>query len=418
MVSATQRLLRYSFTDIYHRGCVTPVQLERVIEQIGGLDGLDLDSDLDILDGWEELPEWAQTKVKNSLINGHVDDEDWKGVSHGCLISLPSLTHTFTQEPELNRPGMKGINKRTPKKKAADDESGEEAEEDSPSKSKKGSRKKKAAASDDEDDEPAPKKKKTAAKKRKAIDDDDDGEAEEAPPKKRATKGKKTAVPEDDEVNEAKPAKKKAARGKKAAVKDESEEEAAPEPPKKKARSRKVKAESDAEEADKSVVPQNDGSTEVDTKKAGKRSTGKKGSKRAAAANEDEGPQDKLETNPAKAEKTSRAKKAKTELTTEDAAEQEPAPKPTKASRSKKAKEEHVEEEEVLDATDKKKQAKKSRGKKANLVVPVPEDEQTSDVQPEGPDTAVTTAAIDEAEEKGKKKSRKGRAARRSDSKT
>lgn len=60
---------------------MTPQQIANIIDQIGGLDGLDVNNDLDILDGYDELPQWAQDKIKDALVNGHVDDEDWKGVS-------------------------------------------------------------------------------------------------------------------------------------------------------------------------------------------------------------------------------------------------------------------------------------------------------------------------------------------------
>lgn len=46
---------------------------------------MDLDEDLDCLDGWDELPDWARSKIKDSLVNGHVADEDWKGVSFRSL---------------------------------------------------------------------------------------------------------------------------------------------------------------------------------------------------------------------------------------------------------------------------------------------------------------------------------------------
>lgn len=39
------------------------------------------DTDYDCLDGYEELPEIYQDKVRKALEQGHVDDEDWKGVS-------------------------------------------------------------------------------------------------------------------------------------------------------------------------------------------------------------------------------------------------------------------------------------------------------------------------------------------------
>lgn len=38
--------------------------------------------DMDLIDGYDELPADAQEKVERALQQGHVDDEDWKGVSH------------------------------------------------------------------------------------------------------------------------------------------------------------------------------------------------------------------------------------------------------------------------------------------------------------------------------------------------
>jgi hypothetical protein len=35
-----------------------------------------------MVDGYEELPAEYQEKVNFALENGHVPDEDWKGVSH------------------------------------------------------------------------------------------------------------------------------------------------------------------------------------------------------------------------------------------------------------------------------------------------------------------------------------------------
>lgn len=36
--------------------------------------------DMDMVDGFEELPEELQEKVKRALEQGHVDDADWNGV--------------------------------------------------------------------------------------------------------------------------------------------------------------------------------------------------------------------------------------------------------------------------------------------------------------------------------------------------
>ena len=39
------------------------------------------DDDIDMVDGYDELPEDAKDKVRRALEQGHIDDEDWKGVS-------------------------------------------------------------------------------------------------------------------------------------------------------------------------------------------------------------------------------------------------------------------------------------------------------------------------------------------------
>lgn len=44
------------------------------------VEGLDLDNDLDVLDGWDELEEESQEKIKQAIRDGHVADDDWKGV--------------------------------------------------------------------------------------------------------------------------------------------------------------------------------------------------------------------------------------------------------------------------------------------------------------------------------------------------
>ena len=36
--------------------------------------------DMELVDGFDTLPEWAQEKVKRALEQLHVDDEDWNGV--------------------------------------------------------------------------------------------------------------------------------------------------------------------------------------------------------------------------------------------------------------------------------------------------------------------------------------------------
>lgn len=56
------------------RGCVTPKQIANLIESSGG--------DTDMVDGFDEVPAEYQEKVTFALENGHIPDEDWKGVSH------------------------------------------------------------------------------------------------------------------------------------------------------------------------------------------------------------------------------------------------------------------------------------------------------------------------------------------------
>jgi hypothetical protein len=68
-------------SDDRGRGCVTPLQIGNLQEQVGPLDDLDLDDDLPrIIDGYDEIDDEAREKIKFALQNGHVPDEDWKGV--------------------------------------------------------------------------------------------------------------------------------------------------------------------------------------------------------------------------------------------------------------------------------------------------------------------------------------------------
>ena len=40
------------------------------------------EGDEEMIDGLDEIPEELQEKVKRALEEEHVDDDDWKGVSH------------------------------------------------------------------------------------------------------------------------------------------------------------------------------------------------------------------------------------------------------------------------------------------------------------------------------------------------
>ena len=52
---------------------MTPKQIENLLETCDG--------DTEMVDGFDELPAEYQEKVAYALKNGHVADEDWKGVS-------------------------------------------------------------------------------------------------------------------------------------------------------------------------------------------------------------------------------------------------------------------------------------------------------------------------------------------------
>lgn len=54
------------------RGCVTPNVIANMKEESG--------MDPDLIDGYEDLPEEDQKRLMKALEQGHVDDEDWKGV--------------------------------------------------------------------------------------------------------------------------------------------------------------------------------------------------------------------------------------------------------------------------------------------------------------------------------------------------
>jgi hypothetical protein len=56
-----------------HRGCVTPMQIENLVDTCGG--------DTDLVDGYDELPAEYQEKVDFALANGHIPDEDCTRVS-------------------------------------------------------------------------------------------------------------------------------------------------------------------------------------------------------------------------------------------------------------------------------------------------------------------------------------------------
>ena len=89
------------------RGCVTPKQIVNVKNSIDG--------EPNNLDGYEDLPEDLQEKISKALEDGHVADEDWRGVR--TQISVFKSATYFGKDIEMNRTGKNGF--RTPETKKA-----------------------------------------------------------------------------------------------------------------------------------------------------------------------------------------------------------------------------------------------------------------------------------------------------------
>ncbi|RAK98270.1 uncharacterized protein BO80DRAFT_362068, partial [Aspergillus ibericus CBS 121593] len=173
----TERFQSYAWR---HWGCVTPKIIANMIETVGDANESG-ERDYTALDGYEELPQDAQAKVRKALEQGHVDDEDWKG------------------DVELNRPGKSGFRKRAPKKATVSDRA----------ETKQTPKPKKSAS-----EKPTPQSRKRArAESKEGAEPEADGdEAKETPkPKKprksstpKPTPAEKAEVKEDEGKSESK----------------------------------------------------------------------------------------------------------------------------------------------------------------------------------------------------------------------
>ncbi|KAL8716337.1 MAG: hypothetical protein Q9220_000242 [cf. Caloplaca sp. 1 TL-2023] len=141
-----------------HWGCVTPTQLAGIKDALEG--------DMEMFDGYEELPDDLKEKVKSAVEAGHVNDDDWRG------------------DVEQNRPGKRGFRSPAAKKKKQKENQEENADEQgdqspSQSKPKKRARTKKEPSAEDDLEEPARKKAKATTKKATKIknEDEDGGDA-------------------------------------------------------------------------------------------------------------------------------------------------------------------------------------------------------------------------------------------------
>lgn len=73
MYSAGNTTCKLTPTQWRHWGCVTPSVIHNW--------KITSDGDMDLVDGYDELPAELQEKVKRAFDQGHVDDEDFTGVS-------------------------------------------------------------------------------------------------------------------------------------------------------------------------------------------------------------------------------------------------------------------------------------------------------------------------------------------------
>lgn len=245
------------------RGCVTPYQLTQWQEVTDG--------DMELVDGLEELPEELQEKVIKAIDQGHVDDEDWKGVSRAPtphVIQLICLGRrhesrwqqevpcSAVQEAQGCRRGEK-LHESFAKSANEQKDGGESEPElpDSPVKKKTAA--KKAPAKKAQLDGDSPPAKKPAAKKGRTKKEDDDQVAD--PPVKKGRGRPRKPVPMESESE----------------IDDGDESEATPPPKKKRAPAKKKAAEVevDNDDEDEDVAPK--------TKPAGKKKAG--GAKKAAA---------------------------------------------------------------------------------------------------------------------------------------
>ena len=63
-----------------------------------------INDDFDYLDGYDELPDDLQETVRKAFEQGHVDDEDWRGVPYFRIMEENLVTDVL-QDVEQNRTG-------------------------------------------------------------------------------------------------------------------------------------------------------------------------------------------------------------------------------------------------------------------------------------------------------------------------
>ncbi|KAK3110866.1 hypothetical protein LTR53_014405 [Teratosphaeriaceae sp. CCFEE 6253] len=210
-----------------HWGCVTPEVIHNWKEASG--------DDMDMVDGYDELPTDVQAKVERAFEQGHVDDEDWNGDIEMNRWTGKTKQGMFVKTPKLNKSAKKG-----------EDDGVNEDANDVPAKANK-KRGRSKVDEGDGDDDGAVKAPAKRARGKKVVEagtsDIDHEEPESAPPAKKSRKAAKVKNEDADEQGAApKPAAKRT-RGKKTKSDDIVQaDESAPEKssPVKRSRSKKV----------------------------------------------------------------------------------------------------------------------------------------------------------------------------------
>ncbi|KAF1932571.1 zf-PARP-domain-containing protein [Didymella exigua CBS 183.55] len=179
-----------------HWGCVTPAQIDNLIETSGG--------DTEMVDGYDDLSEEYQKKVDFALKNGHVPDEDWKGDVEANRDGHKGMRLSKTDQKKKEKAEPAANDDEKPKKKRGRKTKADDNEEDeAPAPKKRGRPVKKEA--EDEDEAPAPKKARAARGKKVEYKEEEDDEDETPAPKKSRAKAKKAAESEDEITPEAEP---------------------------------------------------------------------------------------------------------------------------------------------------------------------------------------------------------------------
>lgn len=92
-------VVRLCLADL-QRGCVTPVQINSWKEVCEG--------NPDLIDGYEDMPPGYQEKILRALEQGHVDDDEWKGVRLCELVTLVLALLTISSGCGEESPGREG----------------------------------------------------------------------------------------------------------------------------------------------------------------------------------------------------------------------------------------------------------------------------------------------------------------------